>query len=92
MAFTNFKNVYNEYFYYWYIKNGQIIGLRYAQGTKQQNLSSEIIGSFPFCFPKEEEQRRIAKILSIQDKIIELKEKLFVEKLHQKKILPQKHF
>lgn len=90
MAFYDFESsVYNEYFYYWYIFNGPIIGRRYAQGTKQQNLSSKILSSFPICLPPIAEQRKIAEILSAQDRIIELKTKLLEEKKRLKKYLRQ---
>lgn len=89
MAFTEFKGIDNEFFYYWYLNNGQVIGLRYAQGTKQQNLSTDIVGSLPICFPSQGEQQRIAAILTAQDKVIELKEKRLAEKQRQKKYLMQ---
>ena len=89
MAFTEFKGINNEFFYYWYLNNGQVIGLRYAQGTKQQNLSAEIVGAFPICFPDIKEQQKIVGILTTQDEIIELKEKLMAEKQRQKKYLMQ---
>lgn len=89
MAFTEFKDIDNEFFYYWYLNNGQVIGLRYAQGTKQQNLSTDIVGAFPICFPDQREQKKIAEILTTQDKVIELKEKLLAEKQRQKKYLMQ---
>lgn len=89
MAFTEFSKVDNTFFYYWYLNNGQVIGLRYAQGTKQQNLSTDIVGAFPICFPNLKEQRKIAEILTTQDRVIELKEKLLVEKQQQKKYLMQ---
>ena len=89
MAFTEFKCIDNEFFYYWYLNNGQVIGLRYAQGTKQQNLSTDIVGSFPICFPSQGEQQKIAAILTTQDKVIELKEKRLAEKQRQKKYLMQ---
>lgn len=89
MAFTEFKGIDNEFFYYWYLNNGQVIGLRYAQGTKQQNLSTDIVGSFPICFPSQGEQQKIATILTTQDKVIELKEKRLAEKQRQKKHLMQ---
>ena len=38
MAFTPKSNVSNEFLYSWYKKHGNKIGIRYAQGTKQQNL------------------------------------------------------
>jgi type I restriction enzyme S subunit len=72
MAFSHFKGVDNEFFYYWYLLHGSIIGGRFAQGTKQQNLSAEIVGPLPISFPDKQAQRKIAKILSTQDKIIDL--------------------
>ena len=89
MAFTEFKGIDNDFFYYWYLNNGQVIGLRYAQGTKQQNLSTDIVGSFPICFPSQWEQQKIAAILTTQDRVIELKEKRLAEKQRQKKYLMQ---
>lgn len=89
MAFSGFRGVDNEFFYYWYLHNGPLIGIRFAQGTKQQNLSSEIIGSLPICFPPLAEQRKIAKILATQDRVIELKEKRLAEKQRQEKYLMQ---
>lgn len=89
MAFTEFKGIDNEFFYYWYLNNGQVIGLRYAQGTKQQNLSTDIVGSFPICFPSQGEQQKIVAILTTQDRVIELKEKRLAEKQRQKKYLMQ---
>ena len=89
MAFTEFNGVDNEFMYYWYLNNGQILGLRYAQGTKQQNLSTDIVGAFPICYPEIREQREIAKILTTQDKVIDLKERLLEEKRRQKKYLMQ---
>ena len=47
MAFTPKSNVSNEFLYSWYKKHGNKIGIRYAQGTKQQNLSYDIIEKFP---------------------------------------------
>ena len=92
MAFSGFRGVDNEFFYYWYLHNGPLIGIRFAQGTKQQNLSSEIIGSLPICFPPLAEQRKIAKILAFQDRVIELKEKRLAEKQRQKKYLAKQMF
>lgn len=89
MAFTNFKETNNEWYYYWYIFNGEIIGRRYAQGTKQQNLSTDIVANFRIASPSINEQQKIAEIFSTQDKVIELKEKLLKEKEKQKKYLMQ---
>lgn len=89
MAFANFQGLSNVYFYYWYLNYGTIIGKRYAQGTKQQNLSQDIVAMIPICYPSLSEQRKIVTILSTQDKVIELKEKLFALKQQQKKYLMQ---
>lgn len=89
MAFTNFQGLSNVYFYYWYLNYGSIIGKRYAQGTKQQNLSQDVVATIPICCPPLPEQQKIATILSTQDKVIELKEKLLVQKQQQKKYLMQ---
>ena len=42
MAFISKKDIANEFLYAWYKKHGNVIGIRYAQGTKQQNLSYEL--------------------------------------------------
>jgi type I restriction enzyme S subunit len=94
MAFSDFKGVDNEFFYYWYLHNGPLIGIRFAQGTKQQNLSSEIIGSLPICFPSLAEQRKIAKILAVQDRVIELLNRKIeqlkqLKKYYLRKMFPQ---
>lgn len=92
MAFSDFKGVDNEFFYYWYLLNGPLIGLRYAQGTKQQNLSSEIVGALQICFPSLQEQHKIAAILATQDRIVEL-HGLKIEQLQaMKKICLRKIF
>ncbi|MBP3742351.1 MAG: restriction endonuclease subunit S [Treponema sp.] len=84
MAFTNFKKVTNEYFYYWYLQNGQAIGSRYAQGTKQQNLSTDLMGNLSIEIPSFPEQKIIAQVLSTADKEIALL-KSSIEKEKQKK-------
>lgn len=89
MAFANFQGLSNVYFYYWYLNYGSIIGKRYAQGTKQQNLSQDVVATIPICCPPLPEQQKIAAILSTQDKVIELKEKLLAQKQQQKKYLMQ---
>ena len=55
---------------------------------KQRVHFSEFI-EFDLPIPCPEEREKIAKILSAQDKVIELKEKLLVEKRKQKKYLMQ---
>lgn len=58
-------------------------------GRKARRISPEDFLSFPIAFPCTEEQNNIAKILMAQDKVIELREKLLIEKQQQKKYLMQ---
>ena len=94
MAFSDFKGVDNEFFYYWYLHNGPLIGIRFAQGTKQQNLSSEIIGSLLINLPSLAEQRKIAMMLAVQDRVIELLNRKIeqlkrLKKYYLRKMFPQ---
>ena len=57
MAFTSKMDIQNEFLYSWYKKHGNIIGIKYAQGTKQQNLSYDIIERFNISYPCMEEQK-----------------------------------
>ena len=61
----------------------------FVEGTAQQVLSFKKLGSLKYCLPSLPEQQKIAKILSEQDKLIALKEKLIEEKKQQKKALMQ---
>ena len=89
MAFSNFKNVTNEYFYYWYLQNGQTIGMRYAQGTKQQNLSTDLMGNLSIEIPSLPEQKIIAQVLSAADKEIALLKSSIEQEKQKKKSLAQ---
>lgn len=60
-----------EYLYYWYIYNGQWIGIRIAQGTKQQNLSTETLGNLKINAPASSKQKKVCKLLSQIDNLIE---------------------
>ena len=83
MAFNSLGNVLTQFMYYVYKKEAQILGTRYAQGTKQQNLSSDLLSSYKLLYPSKEEQLKIVNFLSLidekietQSKIIELKQSL----------------
>jgi type I restriction enzyme S subunit len=81
MAFTNLRKINNEFFYYWYAANGDEIGTRYAQGTKQQNLSPEVMKNVVIPLPPTiKEQQRIANALSDVDTLINNLEKLIAKK------------
>ena len=60
-----------EYLYYWYIYNGQWIGIRIAQGTKQQNLSTDTLGNLRIHAPSCSKQKKVCKLLSQIDYLIE---------------------
>lgn len=60
-----------------------------SNGGSQENLSTEIIKKIKISLPPIAEQRKIAEILSAQDRIIELKTKLLEEKKRLKKYLCQ---
>ena len=60
-----------EYIYYWYIYNGQWIGTRIAQGTKQQNLSTDTLGNLKINAPSLIKQKEVCKLLSHFDNRIE---------------------
>ena len=92
MAFISKKDIANEFLYAWYKKHGNVIGIRYAQGTKQQNLSYDIIEKFNISYPCIEEQKKLIRFISLideriatQNKIIEDLKKLksaIVDKLY----------
>ena len=58
-------------------------------GRKARRVGPEDMFSFPLVYPTLTEQEKIAEILSAQDKLIALKEKLIEEKKRQKKALMQ---
>ncbi|WP_294113388.1 restriction endonuclease subunit S [uncultured Fibrobacter sp.] len=88
MAFTDLNNITNEFLYYWYLYNGQIIGSKYAQGSKQQNLNSDLMGKIQINLPSLPEQKAIADVLSAADEEISLLQKdLEQEKLKKKSLM-----
>ena len=58
-------------------------------GRKARRVGPEDMLSFPLIYPSLPEQEKIAEILSAQDKLIALKEKLIEKKKLQKKALMQ---
>ena len=76
MAFTQKGDVKNEFLYSWYKKHGNIIGIKYAQGTKQQNLSYDILEKFHIAFPSQDEQDKLIKFISLLDERIASQSKL----------------
>ena len=76
MAFTSKKDIQNEFLYSWYKKHGNVIGIKYAQGTKQQNLSYDIIEKFNLSYPCIEEQERLIRFISLIDERIATQNKI----------------
>ena len=70
MAFIPKGIIENEFLYSWYKKHGNVIGVKYAQGTKQQNLSYDILEKFKISYPKNEEQEKLNRFISLLDKRI----------------------
>lgn len=70
MAFTQKGDVKNEFLYSWYKKHGNIIGIKYAQGTKQQNLSYDILEKFHIAYPSQDEQDKLIQFISLLDERI----------------------
>ena len=62
---------------------------RLGQGHSVVHIYSDMISKLNICLPPLREQQKITDILSTQDKVIELKEKLLKEKEKQKKYLMQ---
>lgn len=91
MAFISKGKVQNEFLYSWYKKHGNVIGIRYAQGTKQQNLSYDIIEKFKIAYPTFQEQEKLNKFIALlderiatQNKIIDKLQSLIIKGIAQK--------
>lgn len=80
MAFISKGKVQNEFLYSWYKKHGNVIGIRYAQGTKQQNLSYDIIEKFKIAYPTFQEQEKLNKFIVLLDERIATQNKI-IDKL-----------
>ena len=80
MAFIPKGKVENEFLYSWYKKHGDVIGIRYAQGTKQQNLSYDILEKFKITYPNAQEQEKLNRFISLIDERIATQNKI-IDKL-----------
>ena len=92
MAFNSLGNVLTQFMYYVYKKEAQILGTRYAQGTKQQNLSSDLLSSYKLLYPSKEEQLKIVNFLSLIDEKIETQSKIIEEYVILKNSLIHRFF
>ena len=80
MSFISKGVIENEFLYSWYKKHGNVIGIRYAQGTKQQNLSYDILEKFRIAYPNTKEQEKLNKFISLLDEHIATQSKI-IDKL-----------
>ena len=80
MSFIPKGVIENEFLYSWYKKHGNVIGIRYAQGTKQQNLSYDILEKFKIVYPNTKEQEKLNKFISLLDERIATQNKI-IDKL-----------
>ena len=76
MSFIPKGVIENEFLYSWYKKHGNVIGIRYAQGTKQQNLSYDILEKFKIVYPNTKEQEKLNKFISLLDERIATQNKI----------------
>ena len=91
MAFISKGKVQNEFLYSWYKKHGNVIGIRYAQGTKQQNCY-DIIEKFKIAYPTFQEQEKLNKFIALLDERIATQNKIIEDLKKLKSAIIEKHY
>lgn len=66
----------SEFLYSWYKKYGNLISVKYAQGTKQQNLCFDIVKELKVHYPTVDEQQKISEFIDKIDERIEVQNKI----------------
>ena len=92
MSFIPKGVIENEFLYSWYKKHGNVIGIRYAQGTKQQNLSYDMLEKFRIAYPNTKEQEKLNKFISLLDKRISTQSKIIEDLKKLKSAIIEKVF
>ncbi|WP_337396270.1 restriction endonuclease subunit S [Prevotella sp.] len=92
MSFIPKGVIENEFLYSWYKKHGNVIGIRYAQGTKQQNLSYDILEKFMIVYPNTKEQEKLNKFISLLDERITTQNKIIEDLKKLKCAIIEKHY
>jgi len=64
MTFFEIGDIESKYLFYFYLLYGNKIALKFAQGTKQQNLYKETLKNIVIHYPERTEQRKIIQILA----------------------------
>ena len=62
----------SNFLFQWYKSVGNSYGLRYTQGTKQQNYNAETLGKLDIALPKIDEQRKLGAVFASLDSLITL--------------------
>ena len=92
MSFIPKGVIENEFLFSWYKKHGNVIGIRYAQGTKQQNLSYDILENFRIAYPNTKEQEKLNKFISLLDERIATQNKIIEDLKKLKSAIVEKVF
>ena len=92
MSFIPKGVIENEFLYSWYKKHGNVIGIRYAQGTKQQNLSYDILEKFRIAYPNTKEQEKLNKFISLLDERIATQSKIIEDLKKLKSAIIENHY
>ncbi len=70
-----------KYLYYYYLKYGKELAIRYCQGTKQQSYTAKIVKQLTVFYPmSDDEQKTIVSALSDIDELLLSLEKLIAKK------------
>jgi type I restriction enzyme S subunit len=70
-----------EYLFHFYIRHGDLLALKYCQGTKQQSYNGHIAKKLPIILPPTlAEQTAIATVLSDADALIQSLKRLITKK------------
>ncbi len=91
MSFKVQEKYCDKYFLLYYLSQNDFIRRKsfFANGTGQKELSEKDFLDFDIIIPKLEEQRKIAKVLKLADKEIELLEKKLEQTKLEKKVIMQ---
>ena len=80
LAFHKSEKIDTTFIFQYFLYYGESIALQLAQGTKQQNLNSDLLKFSKIALPPLPEQRKIASILSNLDSLID-QENRYKEKI-----------
>lgn len=81
LALNSTDKMGTDYLYWFYNFYSETLAFKYAQGTKQQSFTADIVRKLPIYCPKEKsEQTRIATALSSIDSLISELDKLIDKK------------